>query len=306
MIDGVETLLRSLPDQGLDLTYLPLPALDPGAVPRDGHHRINEARNFVIARVAAQVYVFTEDDCTFEADWLRKLDSALLEGVGAAGGPDLLPPGMGWFAITLDCIINSVLGRVGAKPKQDSAKGWYHPHKENMAITANAFDRVGTFPPQRLYGAELEMARRIRAAGMKTVYLADNPVWHKRITTFPTLIRSNVQMAMEKVHVMRENGTFLKSFHFIALLAALLLLLVVLGATVSATSRWLLILLMTGYVAGLGYMAVGAAKSSGKKSVGWGVLLITPLHQLSIVIGIVAGALTAPQRTRKGADETSR
>ncbi len=63
--------------------------------------RLNEAPNYAIQKVSGQCYIFTVDDCTFEPDWLHKIECTVTDEGGALGGPDILPEGMGWFLTRL-------------------------------------------------------------------------------------------------------------------------------------------------------------------------------------------------------------
>ena len=77
--------------------------------------RLNEARNRGIREVPGRCYVFTEDDCSFEPEWLNKFETSLTDNVGASGSIDVLPDGMGRFPRALDCVINSFIGTAGTR-----------------------------------------------------------------------------------------------------------------------------------------------------------------------------------------------
>ena len=294
-IEGLADFVKGLQSDGLriKLFHPPDQTRPESSLVREVH--LNRARNLAVKAFPARVYVFTEDDCTFEPDWLIKFDAALADGIGSIGGPDLLPPDMGLLETVLDCILNAPLGRVGAKAVEGKANVWYHPHKENMAVPAGVFTRVGPFQEGRVFGVETEFARRVREAGLKTVYLADNPVWHKRVTTFSRLLQRNFYMAEEKIHLMREKGSFLKSLHFVVLMMALMMALIGLGALVSSVGRFLFLLSLAGYFSFLLAISVLSAIRTGRITVAIGVFFFTPIHQISILAGIFKGVMTRPR-----------
>lgn len=252
--------------------------------------RLNEARNFAMQKVPGRYFVFTEDDCMFEPDWLTKFDRVLSDDLGAAGGPDILPEGMGWLPRALDCILNSFLGTAGAKRGDKGKNEWYYPRKENTVIPAKVIKRIGKFPENMIFGAEMEMAKRIRDAGLQIKYIPDNPVWHRRVTTFRNLIRRNIYHAAEKVRLLRRQRSFSRSPHFIVFLAAATGLSLGLFSMVNNYARSLF-LAMTGlYLAAVLFIAASSFIRTRSVSVGLGILLLLPSHHLSIMTGVVKGA----------------
>jgi glycosyltransferase involved in cell wall biosynthesis len=254
--------------------------------------RLNEARNYAMDKVPGQYFVFTEDDCMFEPDWLTKFDRALSDDLGAAGGPDILPEGMGWLPTALECILTSFLGTAGAKRGDGVKNAWYYPRKENTVIPAKVIKRIGKFPENMIFGAEMEMAKRIRDAGLQIKYIPDNPVWHRRVTTFRNLIRRNIYHAAEKVRLLRRQRAFIRSPHFIVFLAAATGLSLGLFAIINPLARSLF-LAMTGlYLATVLFISVSSFRRTRSVSVGLGILLLLPSHHFSIMAGVMKGAIS--------------
>jgi GT2 family glycosyltransferase len=243
-------------------------------------------------KIPGRYYVFTEDDCILQPDWLHKFEVALTDEMGALGGPDFLPDGMGWFPRALDYILGSFFGTFGGKRGNVPKEDWYYPRKENTVIPATVFDRVGNFPEKMIFGAEIEMAKRIRDAGYQIKYLPDNFVLHRRITTFTRLLKRNALMSSEKVKLQREQGIFYKSPHFFVFLAAVALVLVGLLSLVNSLAQSLLGILVIVYILILLFVAVSSLIHSKSMSVGLGVLLLMPFHHLSIVCGTIHGTFS--------------
>ncbi len=254
--------------------------------------RLNEARNYAIQSAPGLCYVFTEDDCTFEPDWLYKIEAALTNKVGAIGGPDILPAGMGWFPRALDCVLNSYLGTAGMRRGDGRRADEYYPRKQNMAIPAWVLNRVGNFPEEKPVSGEIEMASRIRAADLQVKFLPDNPVWHRRVNSLHNFIQLNAYMASENVQCIREHGIFAGSRHFLVLLATMVGALLGVLSMVNSHVRIFVLALAVIYILALLTCAVSSAVRTHSVSVGLGVLVLMPAHHLSLMFGITKGAIT--------------
>lgn len=300
VVHGVERFLNeNLPKCQYKVTALYLPVKPADRLSWFIEARINEARNYAMRMVPGRYYVFTEDDCTFEPDWLQKFENSLSEEVGALGGPDILPEGMGLFPKALDCVLNSYLGTAGMRRGNGRRARNYYPRKENMAIPAGVIARVGKFSEEISVGGEMDIAKRIRDANLKVVYLSDNPVWHWRTTSFLNFIRLTAYTAFEKVKLMRKHHSFFKSTHFLVLVATIVGTLIGLFSLVSSYARVLSGTLAISYLSALLYTAVFSAIRTRCMIVGLEVYLLIPIHHLSIVFGIIRGATTRMKRTEK-------
>jgi GT2 family glycosyltransferase len=252
--------------------------------------RLNEARNDAMDQVPGHYFVFTEDDCMFEPDWLTNFDRVLSDDLGAAGGPDILPDGMGWLPRALDSILNSFLGTAGAKKGDGISHAWYYPRKENTVIPATVIKRVGNFPENMIFGGEMEMAKRIRDAGLQIIYVPDNPVWHRRDTTFRNFIRRNRYHAAEKVRLLRTQRVFSRSPHFLVFLSAAAGLAIGVLSMVNGHARSLFFALIAVYFGMVLLIAASSFIRTRSVSVGLGVVLLLPFHHFSIMAGVVKGA----------------
>lgn len=254
--------------------------------------RLNEARNYAMKRFPGRHYVFTEDDCMFYPNWLQKFEAALNHEVGALGGPDFLPEGMGWFPMALECILSSFFGTAGAKRGKVPKQEWYYFRKENTAIPAEVFDRVGRFPEKMVFGAEMEMSKRIRDAGLRIEYLPDNPVLHRRVATFGNLLRRNFYISAEKVRLLRQQDAFIKSPHFFVLAAGIAGAFIGLLSLISSLAQSALWVLIGMYIVILAFVGISSIVRKKSVPVGLGVLLLLPFHHLSILCGVIKGVVT--------------
>jgi GT2 family glycosyltransferase len=284
-------LSEYLPKQNYNVNVLQLPE-KPLKGPRWLiEQRTNEACNHAIKMMPAQLYVFSEDDCTFEPDWLKRYVHALTDEVGALGGPDILPNGLGWFPKSLDFVLNSFFGTAGIRGTSTHASDHYYPRKQNMAVPARVIKQVGGFPQDILVGGELHLTKRIRAAGFKVQFLPDNPVIHRRTTTYINFFRLNAYRATANVKSLRKQKAFTSSLHFLVFLTFLIFVLL---GPLSLFSVYLRVLLTTFVVMyGIALVISGFISTIRTHSIstGLGVLLLMPTHHISLAIGTFYGAV---------------
>ena len=97
-------VVEKLPKQDYQTRFLQLPNCPLHGPKWLVEQRTNEACNYAIKMMPAEVYVFSEDDCILMPNWLKKFEDALTDEVGALGAPDILCDGLGWLPKALDCI----------------------------------------------------------------------------------------------------------------------------------------------------------------------------------------------------------
>ena len=292
VVDGVkEFLSENLSGYALRVSALFLPVNPSDARNWFIEKRINEARNYAMHVVAGLCYVFTEDDCTFEPDWLQKFEHSLSKEVGIMGGPDILPQEMGLFPQALDCLLNSYLGTAGMRRGYGRRAKSYYPRKENMAIPAAVIANVGKFSEEIPVGGEMDMAKRARDDGFKVIYLPDNPVWHWRKTTPLNFIRLTAYTAFQKVKLLRMHNSFFMSAHFMVLAAIFAVTLIGLLSLASSHARFLIAVFAGVYLSALFFTAVSSIMHTRSVIAGLTVFLLLPFHHLSLISGIISGVI---------------
>ncbi|UCE19893.1 MAG: glycosyltransferase [Gemmatimonadota bacterium] len=291
VVPGLGAFMAKIPKGEFTCRLLTLPERSLTGPSWLHEQRVNEARNFAIRTSPGECYIITEDDCTFEPAWLEKIEAHLADDVGALGGSEILPEGLGWFPRALDCLLNSFLGAAGSRSGNVLKADWYYPRKVNMAIPARILERVGLFPEDISSGAEIEIANRIRHAGFRIRYVEDNPVWHRRVTTFRKFVLRNIYIASEKVKVLRQQHTFFRSLHFLVFLSAIVVIIIGFFSLVSLFARYLFVALVGVYFIVLMVTAIVSASRTRSLAVGLGVLLLGPVHLLTVIWGVFKGAL---------------
>jgi GT2 family glycosyltransferase len=287
--DPDDLITQKISDYSLQIQTLRLPEKAGKVKSWMVEARINEARNFAIKKIPSQFYVFTSDDCTFGTDWLRNFEEAMDENTGILGGPDILPEGLGWYPEAVDYILNSYLGNAGMRRGDRLRQGEYYPRKENMAVPKWVFERIGYFNEDLMFGAEMDFTTRIRDAGYQVMFLADNPVWHRRVTSLPNHIQVKAHMTSEKVLIARQKGRFAHSLYFIVLVAILFGTVITISALINPLARMAFVVLLLLYLTALLTVVLSATIRSHSLRVGLGVLWLMPLHHLIIAYGSVKG-----------------
>ena len=293
---AVPEIGRFLKDNGpfgvLDIQVFSLPpkTLESKKVP--AHlARVNEGRNKAIESLPAEYYVFTETDCTFPSDWLRKIDAHLDDRPGILGGPDVLPDKMDTITNVIDVILNSPVGTGGIRPGEKGTSKQYFPHKENMVIPAAVLQSVGKFPENNIFGAEMEMTNRILEAGYTVKYMDDNPVYHRRITSLRNFLGITSYRASEKIALLGKRISLLRVLRYLVPGVAAFLLILAILAPFFSWSRLFLGLLALFYGGIITWVSLRGALQKKSVLVGLGVFFILPLFHWNIATGVLSGIL---------------
>jgi cellulose synthase/poly-beta-1,6-N-acetylglucosamine synthase-like glycosyltransferase len=162
--------------------------------------------NAACAIVRGSVLVFSDDDCIFLPNWLKKLNEVLqLESnIGIVGGKDELQHNGSAFDMALDCVLNSFLGTGGMRSGDGRSIGKYYPKLWNMAIPRDVASSVtleakGGFPQvfneALIVHEDVDLAKRIKKSGRRIVFAPEVRVKHYRDTTFYSTVRRNFNMA---------------------------------------------------------------------------------------------------------------
>ena len=302
-VSGLDEFARiELPKLRIPLLHLVLPPGPPSELSWMHEHRMNEARNAAVTACPAEFYIFTEDDTSFHPDWLHKTERWIDDRTGALGGPDILPDDMGPLAEALDELLNSPLGSPG-RGKQIRDEN-FCPRKDYLVIPAKVLAAIGPFPEDLLFGAEIEICRRVRADGWDVRYMADNPIWHRRVTTVGTFLKRNVSIAREKVQLLRRQGRFWKSAHALVLYATVAAVTISVLAFFSRAFAGLWLLGIAAYV--LIAFALALRTLIRKRHAGSAATVIglLPCHHASVACGVLLGLFDHGDQSFDGPSRT--
>ncbi len=212
-------------------------------------------RNQGIKQAQGEILAFTDDDCRVGTNWLKNVAAAFdSPQIGAIGGPDYSTENDQLLTRCIDYSFNSLLGTGGIRKGQGVRLAKYYPRSFNMAVSRPALDKAGGYFREGLFpGEDIELSYRIKQAGFKLAYLADNGVYHKRRTTNREFWRQIYQRGRSRIILGRIHPGLLEITHLlplVALLGGILLLLL---------SFPLFIVLLLAYALLLSFTALRAA-----------------------------------------------
>ncbi len=152
------------------------------------HRGLSAARNRGASESSGEILAFTDDDCEPDEDWLLYLAHGFLrDGYDAAGGPNIPPAAR-----------NLVQACVTAAPGSPSHvlltdRVAEHLPGCNLAVTREAFDRVGGFAEEyRRAGDDVDFCWRLEEQGAQIGYLPGAFVWHFRRDTVWNYLKQQI------------------------------------------------------------------------------------------------------------------
>lgn len=141
------------------------------------HGGLSVARNLGAAAATGDIFVYTDDDCIVEPDWLTWIVKGFEKGenVGCVGGPNIPPPPR---SATQAQIIAAPGGPVHVLLTDTEAE---HLPGCNIAVRRDVFEEIGGFNPIfRTAGDDVDFCWRITDAGYELGFVAAAFVWHYR------------------------------------------------------------------------------------------------------------------------------
>lgn len=184
---------------------------------------ISAAKNKGLSVAKGEIIVTTDDDCTFEIDWLSKLIEPFKDiKVGASGGPDRAPSDDTLFAKCVDYASTSFLGTGGIRGSQKGKSlGKFYPMGCNMAMRKNALDEIGCFEEGLAPGEDTDVTLRMERKGYKIVYVPEAFAWHRRRNSIGKVLKHNFLRGQARVEM---NKKYPESIEFIYFLPAIMVL----------------------------------------------------------------------------------
>jgi glycosyltransferase involved in cell wall biosynthesis len=129
------------------------------------------ALNTGLAAASGDLFVFTDDDVTFERSWLVRIADAFAEkGVDLLGGitvPEFGRPRPVWYHPTMSAVVAEV--NAGSQ-RLDDPPSDYAPSGTTLAVRRTVIDTVGGFSEQHFRHMDYEFGMRVRRAGFRARY----------------------------------------------------------------------------------------------------------------------------------------
>ncbi|MDE5812616.1 MAG: glycosyltransferase [Muribaculaceae bacterium] len=136
------------------------------------------ARNRSMANARGQWMVFFDSDCIIPPDYFKTLSAELdADPVDCFGGPDAAHPGFSRLQKAINFAMTSFLTTGGIRGGARRLEN-FTPRTFNMGFSREVYERVGGF--KEMFSEDIDMSRRIMAAGYTPRLLRSIPVYHKR------------------------------------------------------------------------------------------------------------------------------
>jgi len=262
---------------------------------------ICHAKNRGLEKARGEIVAFTDDDCTFERDWLVNLirpfeDSA----VGAVGGPDRAPADSTPLAGAVDYAFTGLMGSGGVRRGGGGRRvARFYPRGCNMAVRKSGLARVGAFDERFYNGEEIDLDYRMAEAGSTLVYQPSCPVWHHRRSSFAGLARQVFHRGVTRRMLFLKNPGFFEFGYLAPAGIVLYFVLVSLVSVLAAQVRWPLMISALVYAALM--IAAGAHCFATRRRLPEAALvpLVLPLQHFAYGLGLLVAPFTNAFRSLK-------
>lgn len=137
---------------------------------------LSAARNLGAAAASGEIFVYTDDDCLPDFEWIARLDRAFQDPkIAAAGGPNLPPKARS----NEEAIISAAPGAPSHVLLDDTHAE--HLPGCNIAVRRDAFHQIGGFNPVfHTAGDDVDFCWRLRDADYELGFVPGAFVWHHR------------------------------------------------------------------------------------------------------------------------------
>lgn len=153
------------------------------------HDGLSAARNTGAAAATGEIFVYTDDDCIAESDWLSWIVKRFESGpqIGCVGGPNIPPPA--------ETATQALIAAAPGGPAHvliDDTRAEHLPGC-NLAVRLSVFEEVGGFNPIfRTAGDDVDFCWRVAAAGYDLGFHPAAFVWHLRRFSYRAYRRQQI------------------------------------------------------------------------------------------------------------------
>lgn len=162
------------------------------------HAGLGAARNTGAAAASGEIFVYTDDDCTVEPDWLNWMVRLFSEeSVGCAGGPNIAPrpesPTRAVVTAAPGAAVQVLLSQTRAE---------YLPGC-NFAVRKSVFEKLGGFNAVfTAAGSDVDFCWRARSAGYELAFHPSAFVWHRRRYSYGGYLRQQIAHGLAEAGLM--------------------------------------------------------------------------------------------------------
>lgn len=188
------------------------------------------ARNTGADMAVGEMLVFLDSDTVLPADYLQRLDTALITmPADVWGGPDRSSDDFTVIQCAIDYSMTSFFTTGGIRGGEKSMDTFY-PRSFNMGVRKDAYRAVGGFRVGMRYGEDLDLSMRLMEHGYRSALYPDVWLYHKRRTDFGQFFRQVYHSGRARIALNRLHPGTLKSVHYLPALFVIFTVLSVLGA----------------------------------------------------------------------------
>ncbi|MGJ8644646.1 MAG: glycosyltransferase [Luteolibacter sp.] len=169
---------------------------------------LSAARNIGAEAASGDIFVFTDDDCEPDREWLSRLDRAFGDPeTAAAGGPNLPPS-----ARTMEEAVIRAAPGAPSHVLLDDTEAEHLPGC-NIAIRREAFEKISGFDPDfRTAGDDVDFCWRLSDAGLRLNFVPGAFVWHWRRPSIRTFLKQQMGYGVaERILLEKHPDRFSKN-----------------------------------------------------------------------------------------------
>lgn len=155
------------------------------------------ARNHSMERADGDWFVFFDSDCVIPENYFENLTAALTDtSIDCFGGPDAAHDSFSTTQKAINFAMTSFLTTGGIRGGKVSMEK-FTPRTFNMGFSREVYERVGGF--REMFSEDIDMSKRIEAAGFKIVLIREAAVYHKRRVDFRKFFRQVYVFGMSRI-----------------------------------------------------------------------------------------------------------
>lgn len=195
------------------------------------------ARNNSMEHARGDYFVFFDSDCVIPADYFATLADALDEhSLDCFGGPDAAHESFTDTQKAINFAMTSFLTTGGIRGGKASMEK-FTPRTFNMGFSRRVYEKVGGF--REMFSEDIDMSKRIEAAGFTTGLIRRCPVFHKRRIDFGKFFRQVHVFGKSRITLKLLYPGSMKLVHALPACFVVGLLMLVIGAIL--LTPWLLV-----------------------------------------------------------------
>lgn len=210
-----EDVCREARDKGLKVRYI---------------YKENEgrsiARNVGMEAAKGDYFIFVDSDCVIPPGYVATVRSALRRRpLDCYGGPDSAHFSFSDTQKSINFAMTSFLTTGGIRGGRHSLEK-FTPRTFNMGFSRKVYDKTGGF--REMFSEDIDMSKRIEAAGFTIGLIPEAKVWHKRRVNYSKFYRQVHVFGMSRITLKLLYPDSLKVVHTLPALAVIIAVAIIL------------------------------------------------------------------------------